>query len=67
MDSLWALIIPGAIATWNLIILRTAFQGIPDSLVESAHIDGANDFIILFKIILPLALPTIAVMVLYMG
>ncbi|MBT2291489.1 carbohydrate ABC transporter permease [Paenibacillus albidus] len=67
MDSLWALIIPGAIGTWNLIIMRTAFQGIPDSLVESAHIDGANDFIILFKIILPLALPTIAVMVLYYG
>ncbi|MEK3917919.1 carbohydrate ABC transporter permease [Paenibacillus sp. FSL H7-0331] len=67
MDSLWALIIPGAIGTWNLIIMRTAFQGIPDSLVESAHIDGAHDFIILFKIILPLALPTIAVMVLYYG
>ncbi|MFE5321727.1 carbohydrate ABC transporter permease [Paenibacillus sp. NPDC056579] len=67
MDSIWALIIPGAIGTWNLIIMRTAFQGIPDSLVESAHIDGAHDFIILFKIILPLALPTIAVMVLYYG
>ncbi|MGO4497201.1 carbohydrate ABC transporter permease [Paenibacillus sp. 2RAB27] len=67
MDSLWALIIPGAIGTWNLIIMRTAFQGIPDSLVESAHIDGAHDFTILFKIILPLALPTIAVMVLYYG
>lgn len=67
MDSLWALIIPGAIGTWNLIIMRTAFQGIPNSLVESAHIDGAHDFIILFKIILPLALPTIAVMVLYYG
>ncbi|MBU5671309.1 carbohydrate ABC transporter permease [Paenibacillus brevis] len=67
MDSLWALIIPGAIGTWNLIIMRTAFQGIPSGLVESAHIDGANDFVILFRIILPLALPTIAVMVLYYG
>ncbi|SDB99566.1 putative aldouronate transport system permease protein [Paenibacillus sp. UNCCL117] len=67
MDSLWALIIPGAIGTWNLIIMRTAFQGIPDSLIESAHMDGAHDFIVLFKIILPLALPTIAVMVLYYG
>lgn len=67
MNSLWALIIPGAIGTWNLIIMRTAFQGIPDSLVESAYIDGAHDFIILFRIIIPLALPTIAVMVLYYG
>lgn len=67
MNKIWALIIPGAIGTWNLIIMRTAFQGIPDSLVESAHIDGANDLVILFKIILPLSLPTIAVMVLYYG
>jgi putative aldouronate transport system permease protein len=67
MNSLWALIVPGAIGTWNLIIMRTAFQGIPDSLIESAHLDGAHDFIILFKIIIPLALPTIAVMVLYYG
>jgi putative aldouronate transport system permease protein len=67
MNKIWALIIPGAIGTWNLIIMRTAFQGIPDSLIESAYIDGANDFVILFKIILPLALPTIAVMVLYYG
>ncbi|MDR6550885.1 carbohydrate ABC transporter permease [Paenibacillus qinlingensis] len=67
MNSIWSLIIPGAIGTWNLIIMRTAFQGIPDSLVESAYIDGAHDFTILFRIIIPLALPTIAVMVLYYG
>lgn len=67
MNSLWALIIPGAIGTWNLIIMRTAFQAIPESLIESAYLDGAHDFIILFKIIIPLALPTIAVMVLYYG
>lgn len=65
--SLWALIIPGVISTWNLIIMRTYFSSIPDSLEESAKIDGANDFIILFKIILPLSLPVIAVMVLYYG
>ncbi len=67
MNKIWALIIPGAIGTWNLIIMRTTFQGIPDSLVESAHMDGANDIVILFKIVIPLALPTIAVMVLYYG
>lgn len=67
MNKIWALIIPGAIGTWNLIIMRTTFQGIPDSLIESAHMDGANDMVILFKIVIPLALPTIAVTVLYYG
>lgn len=64
-DSRLALIIPSAIGTWNLIVMRTAFQAIPDSLEESARIDGANDFIILFRIILPVAKATIAVMVLF--
>lgn len=67
VNSVWALIIPGAISTWNLIIMRTSFSSIPASLEESAKIDGANDFTILFKIIIPLSLPVIAVMVLYYG
>ncbi len=66
-NSLWALIIPSAINTFNLIIMRTAFQGIPDSLEESAKLDGAGHFTILFRIILPLSLPTLAVIVLYYG
>lgn len=66
-NNLWALIIPGAISTYNLIIMRSSFQGIPDSLEESAKIDGANDFVILFRIILPLSKAVIAVMVLYYG
>lgn len=66
-DSLWALILPGAISTYNLIIMRTNFAAIPASLEESAQIDGANDFVILFRIILPLSLPIIAVMVLFYG
>jgi putative aldouronate transport system permease protein len=64
---LWALIIPGAINTFNLIIMRTAFNAIPDSIEESAKIDGAGHFTILFKIVIPLAMPTIAVMILYYG
>lgn len=64
-NTYWALIIPGAISTFNLIIMRTAFLAIPDSLEESARIDGANHFTILFKIILPLCMPTVAVMILY--
>lgn len=64
-DSLWALIIPGAISTFNLIIMRTAFQGIPAGLEESARIDGASDWVILFKLILPLSKPTLVVMGLF--
>ncbi len=66
-DSLWALILPGAISTYNMIIMRTNFAEIPESLEESAKIDGANDILILFRIILPLSLPIIAVMVLFYG
>ncbi len=64
-DTLWALIIPGAISTFNLIIMRTAFLTVPDSLEESAKIDGANHFTILFKILIPLTMPTVAVLILY--
>ncbi len=66
-DSIWALIIPTLISTYNLILMKSNFSQIPDSIEESATIDGANDFIILFRIILPLSLPIIAVMVLYYG
>lgn len=65
LDSLWSTIIPFAVSTFNLIIMRTAFMGIPDSLEESAKIDGANHFTILFRIIIPLSMPVIAVMILY--
>lgn len=66
-NSLLALILPGAISTMNLIIMRTSFMSIPDSMEESAKIDGARHITILFRIILPLSLPTVAVMVLYYG
>ena len=65
IDSLFALILPVAINTWNLIILRTTISGLPESLVESARIDGANDIVILCKLIVPLVKPTLAVLVLY--
>jgi len=66
-DSLWALILPGAISVYNTIIYRTAIEAIPDSLSESAKIDGANDFTILFRIIFPLIMPTTVVLLLYYG
>jgi ABC-type sugar transport system, permease component len=65
VDSRWALILPGAISTYNMIIMRTSFQGVPASLEESARIDGANDFTIMYKIIVPLSLPVMAVITLY--
>lgn len=66
-DTIWSLIIPVAINTFNLMIMRTGFSSIPASLEESASIDGAGHFTILFKIVLPLAMPTVAVMILYYG
>ena len=58
-DSMWALILPGALSTMNMIIMRTFFQGIPDALEEAATIDGCSDLQILVKIILPLSIPSI--------
>ena len=66
-NNLWALIIPGALSLYNAIITKTAIESIPDGLIESAYIDGAHDLIILYKIITPLIMPTIAVMLLYYG
>lgn len=66
-NSLWALIFPVAINTFNLIIMRTQFAAIPDSMEESAVMDGAGHFTILFKIMIPLSLPTVAVIILYYG
>jgi putative aldouronate transport system permease protein len=66
-NSLWALIIPGAMSVYNTIICKTAIEAIPDSLSESAYIDGANDLHIIFRIVLPLIMPTIAVLLLYYG
>lgn len=65
LDSLWSLIVPGAITTSNLIIMRSAFLSIPESLSEAAKIDGATHMQILFNVMLPLVKATMAVMVLY--
>jgi len=64
-NSFWALILPGAIGTSNLIIMRTFFQNIPKELEESALIDGANDFQIFWKIVLPLSKAVIFTIGLY--
>ena len=65
LDSLAALIIPVTINVFNMIILRTFFRNLPDSLEESAKIDGCSDFGILFRIVLPLSLPALATISLF--
>ncbi|GGA44330.1 carbohydrate ABC transporter permease [Paenibacillus physcomitrellae] len=66
VDTMWALIIPGAISTYNLIVMRTYFQSsIPWELQEAAHIDGCSNWRLLISIILPLSKPILAVMVLF--
>ena len=65
LNSVWSLILPGAIGTSNLIIMRSAFMAVPESLSEAARIDGASHIQILGKIMLPLVKATLAVMVLY--
>ncbi|MFR2607068.1 MAG: carbohydrate ABC transporter permease [Waltera sp.] len=67
LETHLGLVIPFAISTYNMIILRTSFESIPESLSEAARIDGAGHFTILFKIILPLSKSILAVMALYYG
>lgn len=66
-NTLWALILPNAISTYNMIVLRTGFMSIPDSLIESAKLDGAGHMRILFGIVIPLAKASVAVIILYYG
>ena len=63
--SIWSLILPSLVNVFNLVILRTAMTGVPDSLEESAELDGAGHLTILFRIITPLILPSVAVVSLY--
>lgn len=65
LDTVWALVLPVAISTYNMIIIRTSFQAIPESLIESAQLDGANDVVILCRIVLPLSKAVLATMLLY--
>lgn len=64
-DNIWVLILPTAFGAWNMFLMRNFFQGLPEELSESAYIDGANDFTILFRIILPVAIPGIATISLF--
>ena len=65
LDTMWAILLPTAISVWNLIITRTYFQtSIPQEILESASIDGCNDFQFLIRMVIPLSVPILAVNVL---
>ena len=59
LNTIWAMILPGAVSTYNMILMRTFFLAIPSSLVEAAELDGCTDFGILFKIVLPLSMASL--------
>lgn len=65
LDSMWAVILPGAFSVWNMIIARTYYRGIPAELREAADVDGASEMTFFFKILLPVCTPVIAVLALW--
>lgn len=65
MDTVFALVLPGSISAFNVILLKNFFKQLPSGLIEAAKIDGANDIYILFKIVLPLSLPILATLTLW--
>lgn len=65
LDTMWALVLPGAVPVFNVIILMNFFKGIPDEIDEAARIDGANPWVTMIKIYLPLAVPSIATITLF--
>ena len=65
MNTIWSLVIPGLCSAWTIIIIRNFFSAIPEEVEESAKIDGANDLVVFFKIVLPLSAPVLATITLW--
>ncbi|MCR5451083.1 MAG: carbohydrate ABC transporter permease [Lachnospiraceae bacterium] len=65
LDSMWAVILPGAFSVWNMIIARTYYQNIPSELREAAEMDGANEIVYFFRILIPVCTPVITVLALW--
>lgn len=65
INNIFVMILPSAISTYYLIIMKNYFMSLPESLLEAARIDGANEFIILTKIVLPISLPFMATFILF--
>ena len=64
-NSFWVYILPGMVSAWNMLVLRTYMNGLPDSLAESAMMDGAGHLTIFFRIIFPLCMPVLATVALF--
>ncbi|MFS0724181.1 carbohydrate ABC transporter permease [Paenibacillus sp. 1P07SE] len=67
MNTIWAMVLPGALSAWFLFVMRTFFQGIPNELIESGKMDGLNDFGVLWRIVLPLSKPALATIGLFVA
>lgn len=67
MNTFWVYVIPSMVGIWNMILMRTYFQGISESLEESARIDGASYFTVFFRIIIPISKPIVATIALFIG
>ena len=67
INTVWALVLPGAVSAFNMIIMRNFFQSIPEEIIDSAKIDGAGELRTYFSIILPLSVPVLAVVALWAG
>lgn len=65
INTMWAIVVPGAISAWNMFIMRTSFQGIPAELFESATIDGASEWRTLLRIVLPVSVPMMATIAMF--
>ncbi|MDL2293521.1 carbohydrate ABC transporter permease [Ruminococcaceae bacterium OttesenSCG-928-D13] len=65
IDTIWALVIPSAVPVYNIILLQNYIKGLPGEISESAYIDGAGEWSVLFRIILPLSKPVLATLVLF--
>lgn len=64
-DTIWVYIIPSLIVPWYVFMMRTFFQGIPEEIIESVYIDGGNEYVIFFRIIIPLSKPVFATIMLF--
>lgn len=64
-DKIWVYILPGMISPWYVFMIRTSFQGIPKSIIESAYIDGASEYTIFRKFIMPMSKPVLATVALF--
>ncbi|WP_338131020.1 carbohydrate ABC transporter permease [Cohnella rhizosphaerae] len=67
IDTIWAMVLPGAVSTWNLIVMRTFFTGMPQEVEESGKIDGLTDIGIFFRLVLPLSKAILATIGLFYG